>query len=83
MDEDFPIKGLDQTIINKRFEATHFHCIRCGSMDIEKSEIGYYSNGSNDSHKDTEGTFFVSGMLYCKRCKHNFSQNYRHEKRIE
>ena len=76
MKEDFPIKDIDQNIINKRFESTHFHCIRCGSIDIEKSEIAYYANGHHNSNafpSDTKDAFIVTGMLYCKKCKHNFS----------
>jgi hypothetical protein len=80
LNEKFPINDTDQNIIKKRSESSHFHCMRCRSIDMQKSEVGYYANGSNVSPSD-EDTFFVTGILYCKRCKHNFSVRFTDMKR--
>jgi len=66
MSEEFPIREEDEERIKNSFSSIKFSCIRCGLRDIEINEIELY-------HKEeTESAFYVTALLYCRRCNHRF-----------
>jgi DNA-directed RNA polymerase subunit RPC12/RpoP len=62
------------------FRLMKFRCIRCGFQDIEINEIEPHADGINfrsvgqpaKPKKDIETTFYVTGLLFCRRCNHRF-----------
>jgi hypothetical protein len=80
MSEEFPIREEDGERIINDFRSIKFRCIRCGLRDIEISEIQPRCDGINfhgigqpaNPKNDIEMTFYVTGLLFCKRCNHRF-----------
>ena len=77
---DYPVKAIDEDTTKKHFTQTKFYCLRCGSPDIVKKDNIKYFARSKDYHpriqsaptNDVETTFFVTGSLYCIKCKHTY-----------
>ena len=75
-----PIKENDKERIINDFKTTKFACIRCGSRDIETITTKPYADGINihscyeltNHNKEVELTFYVTGLLFCRNCKHRF-----------
>jgi DNA-directed RNA polymerase subunit RPC12/RpoP len=80
MKEEFPIREKDEQRIKNDFRLMKFRCIRCGFKDIEINEIEPHADGINfrgvgrpaNSKDDIETTFYVTGLLFCRRCNHRF-----------
>jgi transcription elongation factor Elf1 len=79
MREEYPIKEKDHKRIKKDFRSIRFPCIRCGSKDIEIVGADPHANGINvrgihrpSPTKDIELTFYVTGILSCRKCSHRF-----------
>jgi len=79
MREEYPVKEKDYTRIKKDFRSIRFPCIRCGSKNIEVIEADSHADGINvhgfNSHsptRDIELTFYVAGILFCRKCNHRF-----------
>ena len=75
IDEEFPVRNQERQVFTDRFNSMKFSCIRCGLNDLNKSDIEFYIDGNdfpNASPNSIEQTFFVTGMLFCNRCKHRF-----------
>ena len=80
MSEEFPIREEDKERIKDDFRSIKFHCIICGLKDIEINEIEPHAGrinfrGVRDSanpKKDIKTTFYVTGLLFCRRCNHRF-----------
>ena len=80
MNEKFPIREEDQERIKNDFRSVKFHCIRCGLEDIEMSGVEPQTEGINvhglyhpaNRYNDSETTFYVTGLLFCRRCNHRF-----------
>ena len=76
----FPIEENDYDRIVDDFKEIKFACIRCGSRDIEITGVEPYTDGinahsrleSSDNGNDIELTFYITGFLYCRKCKHRF-----------
>lgn len=79
MREEYPVKEKDYTRIKKDFRSIRFPCVRCGSRDIEivgadPHADGIIVHGINPPSpiKDIELTFYVAGILFCRKCNHRF-----------
>jgi len=80
MNEEFQIREDDKERIINDFKSIKFRCIRCGLRNIEVIGAEPYADGINlhgrhesaDPKKDIEMTFYVTGLLFCKRCNHRF-----------
>ena len=79
MREEYPIKEKDYERIMKDFRSIRFPCIRCGSKDIEIVVVDPHADKINvrGIHpprpiKDIESTFYVAGILFCRKCNHRF-----------
>jgi len=80
MSEEFPIREEDEERIKNDFRSIKFPCIRCGLNDIEINEIEPHAGRINfravrdsaNPKKDIKTTFYVTGLLYCRRCNHRF-----------
>ncbi|TLX90361.1 MAG: hypothetical protein E6K94_07520 [Thaumarchaeota archaeon] len=80
MNEEFPIREEDEERIKDDFRSIKFPCIRCGFKDVEINEIQPYAGGINfhgvgqaaNPKKYIETTFYVTGLLFCRRCNHRF-----------
>jgi len=80
MKEEFLIREDDKERIVNDFRSIKFPCIRCGLQDIGINEIQPYADGINfhgvgqpaNPKKDIETTFYVTGLLFCRRCNHRF-----------
>ena len=86
MKEEFPIREKDEQRIKNDFRLMKFRCISCGLQDIEINEIEPHADGINfrglgrpaNSNEDIETTFYVTGLLFWRRCNHRF-----HVKRLD
>lgn len=79
MREEYPIKEKDYERIIKDFRSIRFPCIRCGSKDIEIVGADQHADRINvrgihppSPIKDIELTFYVAGILFCRKCNHRF-----------
>jgi DNA-directed RNA polymerase subunit RPC12/RpoP len=80
MKEEFPIRGENKERIINDFRLIKFRCIRCGSKNIQINEIQPYADGINfhgrgqtaNPKNEIELTFYVTALLFCKRCNHRF-----------
>jgi hypothetical protein len=79
MIEKFPIREQDEERIKNDFRSIKVHCIRCGLADIEISGIESQADGINvhglyqpANPYDRETTFYVTALLFCRRCNHRF-----------
>ena len=79
MREEYPIKEKDYERIIKDFRSIRFPCIRCGSKDIEivgsdphVDGINVHGNQPPSPIKDIELTFYVAGILFCRKCNHRY-----------
>jgi transcription elongation factor Elf1 len=79
MREEYPIKEKDYERIIKDFRSIRFTCIRCGSNDIEIVGADQHADGITvrgihppSPIKDIELTFYVAGILFCRKCNHRF-----------
>ena len=79
MREEYPIKEKDYERIMKDFRSIRFPCIRCGSKDIEivvadpqADKINIRGIHPPRPIKDIESTFYVAGILFCRKCNHRF-----------
>jgi len=80
MKEEFPIRGENKERIVNDFTLIKFRCIRCGSKNIQIDEIQPYADGINfhgrgqtaNPENEIELTFYVTALLFCKRCNHRF-----------
>jgi len=80
MKEEFPIREEEEERIKNDFRLMKFRCIRCGLQDIEINEIEPHADGINfhgvghpaNPKKDIETTFYVTGLLFCRRCNLDF-----------
>ena len=78
MRKEYPVKEKDYTRIKKDFRSIRFPCIRCGSKDIEivgdPQADGLIVRGIHAPSpiKDIELTFYVAGILFCRKCNHRF-----------
>jgi transcription elongation factor Elf1 len=76
----FPIEENDYDRIIGDFKEIKFACIRCGSRDMEITGVEPYADGinahsrpeSSDHGNDIELTFYITGILFCRNCKHRF-----------
>jgi len=66
MSEEFPNREEDEEQIKNSFSSIKFSCIRCGLRDIEINEI------QPNHKKEAETAFYVTALLYCRRCNHRF-----------
>ena len=79
MREEYPVKEKDYTRIKRDFSSIRFPCIRCGSKDIEimgadphNDDIIVHGIRPPSPTKDIELTFYVAGILFCRKCNHRF-----------
>ena len=80
MNKEFQIREEDKERIIDDFRSIKFRCIRCGLQNIqvigaEPCADGINVHGSHESadpKKDIEMTFYITGLLFCKRCNHRF-----------
>jgi len=82
MEKENSIKEEDYERIIDDFRSIRFPCIRCGSKNIEVIEADSHADGINvhgiNSHsptratRDIELTFYVAGILFCRKCNHRF-----------
>jgi len=80
MIEKFPIRQQDEERIKNDFRSIKVHCIRCGLEDIEISGVESQADGitvhglyqPGNPHDDRERTFYVTGLLFCRRRNHRF-----------
>jgi hypothetical protein len=79
MKKESSIKEQDYERIIDDFRSIRFPCIRCGSKNMEVIEADSHADGINvhsiHSHsptRDIELTFYVAGILFCRKCNHRF-----------
>ena len=83
MREEYPIKEKDYERIMKDFRSFRFSCMRCGSKDIEIVVADPHADPHADKinvrgvhpprpTKDIGSTFYVVGILFCRKCNHRF-----------
>jgi transcription elongation factor Elf1 len=79
MREEYPVKEKDFTRIKRDFRSIRFPCIRCGSKDIEivaadpqNDDIIVRGIRPPSPTKHIELTFYVAGILFCRKCNHRF-----------
>lgn len=79
MGKEYSIKEKDYNRIIKDFKSTKFSCIRCGSKNLEILDVDSHLEGIKDHDspptsptKDIRLTFYVAGILSCRKCNHRF-----------
>lgn len=79
MRKEYSVKEKDYKRIINDFKSTRFSCIRCGSKNLEIIDadshlegIKDHDNPSTSPIKDIELTFYVAGILFCRKCNHRF-----------
>jgi len=78
MRKEFSVKEKDYKRIINDFKSTRFSCIRCGSKNLEIIDADSHLEGIKDHDtptsptKDIELTFYVAGILSCRKCNHRF-----------
>jgi transcription elongation factor Elf1 len=79
MRKEYSVKEKDYKRIINDFKSTRFSCIRCGSKNLEildagshLEEIKDHDNPPTSPNKDTGLTFYVAGILSCRKCNHRF-----------
>lgn len=79
MRKEYSVKEKDYKRIINDFKSTRFSCIRCGSKNLEildadshLEEIKDHDNPPTSPNKDIELTFYVAGILSCRKCNHRF-----------
>lgn len=79
MRKEYSVKEKDYNRIMNDFKSTRFSCIRCGSKNLEILDADSHFEGIKDHDnpptsptKDIELTFYVAGILSCRKCNHRF-----------
>ncbi|HVE37103.1 MAG TPA: hypothetical protein VNA18_02815 [Nitrososphaeraceae archaeon] len=79
MRKEYSVKEKDYNRIISDFKSTRFSCIRCGSKNLEILDADSHLEGIKDHDnpptsptKNIELTFYVAGILSCRKCNHRF-----------
>lgn len=79
MRKEYSVKEKDYNRIINDFKSTRFSCIRCGSKNLEILNADSHLEGITDHDspptnptKDIGLTFYVAGILSCRKCNHRF-----------
>ena len=79
MRKEYSVKEKDYEQIINYFKSIGFSCIRCGSKSIEVLGANSHLDGikvhgipPTNPTKDIELTFYVVGILFCRKCNHRF-----------
>jgi len=77
--KEYSVEETDYKRIINDFKSTRFSCIRCGSKNLEIIDADSHLEGIKDHGgpptnptKDIGLTFYVSGILSCRKCNHRF-----------
>ena len=79
MGKEYSIKEKDYNRIINDFKSTKFSCIRCGSKNLDILNADSHLEGIKDHDsppsnptKDIGLTFYVAGILSCRKCNNRF-----------